>query len=178
MADVKQDWAIGLVAHDGYACVIAASAAGAHMSTHHPQLSQIDVVTVQQEFISACNLGPAEVEVTESSLGRQYSILRVQLFQHAPLKGESKRSLRNEALIRQGNLSRESMNTSGVSLLTIPYTVHYGPPTRRSGCIEWQDVPALFVRRTAYPKVKVLLAPAAASIDSKLGSSVREQWMA
>ena len=181
IADIKRDWAIGLVAHGGYACAVVASAAQAHVFTHHPELGHTDVVTVQQEFISACNLGAAEVEVAELSLGRQYSTLRVQLFQDSETKGVSKRSLRVETLIRLGNLHRESLNTSGMSLPTITYKAQHGPLPPRSECIEWQDTPPLFARRTAYTQVRFLVPPrqthSESSDNAKFRSSVGEQWM-
>jgi hypothetical protein len=105
--------------------------------SHHPHLGHADVVTVQQEFISACNLGPAGLDVTELGLGRQYSTLRVQLFSDALVRGASKRILPIEALIRQGNLRGESANNSGITLPTVSYTAQYGELPPRTECSDW-----------------------------------------
>jgi hypothetical protein len=174
--DLKPDWAIGLVPHGGYLAALITHAAKAFSAQNHADLNQTDLITLHQEFISACVFGPAEITVTVLSKGRQYSTLRIQLFQH-PGHDRSKKAIhRIEALVRQGSLQRESTSSS----LTLPTRTPSSkwPLLDRSTCIEHKDPPGLFERRSAYGKIMFLLGPETDSVSKGIdGPSVRTQWI-
>ena len=176
LADLRHDWAIGMVPHGGYLAALITGAAKVFSAEHHSDQKQVDLVTLHQEFISACVFGPAEVTVTVLSRGRQYSTLRIQLFQHPGHDRTKKAILRIEALVRQGSLSRESAS-GGLSLPTLP-TSKFGPILDRASCIERQDPAGLFERRTAYQKVVFMLGPETNEVGKGAeGPSVRTQWI-
>lgn len=174
--DLKPDWAIGLVPHGGYLAALITQAAKQFSAEHHKDLNQTDLITLHQEFISACVFGQAEVTVAVLSRGRQYSTLRIQLYQY-PGHDRSKKAIhRIEALVRQGSLSRER-SSGGISLPTHP-TSRYGLVLDLASCIERKDAPGMYERRTAYQKVVFMLGPETNELGKGTeGPSVRTQWI-
>jgi hypothetical protein len=174
--DLKPDWAIGMVPHGGYLAALITHAAASFSAAHHAELNQPDLITLHQEFISACVFGPADITVTVLSRGRQYSALRLQLFQYPNFDRSNQAILRIEALVRQGSFQREN-NAGGLTLPTRP-TSKYGPVLNRTECIEFKDPPGMYERRTAYGKVVFLLDPNTNEVGRGIeGPSVRTQWI-
>jgi hypothetical protein len=174
--DLKPDWAIGLVPHGGYLAALITQAAAQFSAEHHKDLNQTDLITLHQEFVSACVFGPASVTVTVLSRGRQYSTLRIQLFQH-PNHDPSKKAIhRIEALVRKGSLSRER-TAGGISLPTPPSS-KYGAILDLASCVERKDAPGVSERRPAYGKVVFMLGADTNEAGKGIeGPSVRTQWI-
>jgi hypothetical protein len=142
----------------------------------HREVNQADLITLHQEFISACVFGPTEITVTVISRGRQHSTLRIQLFQHPSRDRTKPPILRIEALVHQSSLARESAS-GGLSLPTHPPSSKW-PLLDRSTCIERKDPPGLYERRTAYGKVVFMLGPETNEVGKGVeGPSVRTQWI-
>lgn len=176
LCDLKPDWAIGLVPHGGYLAALITQAAKEFSSIQHQDLNQTDLITLHQEFISACVFGPAEITVSVLSKGRQYSTLRIQLLQHPGYDRVKAPILRIEALVRQGSLKRETIS-GGMSLPTRRPSSKW-PLLDRSTCIERKDPPGMYERRTAYQKVVFMLGPETNEVGKGVeGPSVRTQWI-
>lgn len=142
----------------------------------HREVNQTDLITLHQEFISACVFGPAEITVTVISRGRQYSTLRIQLFQHPSRDRTKPPILRIEALVHQSSLARESAS-SGLSLPTRTPSSKW-PLLDRSTCIERKDPPSLYERRTAYGKVVFMLGPETNEVGKGVGQRRRRSLSA
>ena len=201
IADLKRDWCVGLgksrqgrfssfpggptdhgfncytVPSGGYLASIIARAAQLHIQLRQPKLDQPDLITCHIEFIARAVVGYGEVTVTELSLGRQYSTLRLQLYQYPRQDRSRKPALCCEALLRQGNLKKERAS-GGLSLPTRPILRREELP-KRDECVERMDPPHLLRRRPAFLQMKFSMAKDTDELgkSAKLGPSVKQFWV-
>lgn len=148
-----------------------------HFQNSHPQLNQPDLITFHVEFLARPSPRPATIHIHELKMGRQFSLVRVQLVQQTS-KHEPRICL--EALVTQGNLARE-IQAGGPSLPTRPIlpfnAVSYPPP--RSDFEEWHTEPIWRTTRPVAFKLVTFLPKGSDSLagNPSLGPSVREQWV-
>lgn len=151
------------------ACI--SNAVSTHLTTHHPQLDQPDLITGNFEFLGRSVIGPADISITVLKTGRQFSTIRAQLLQGKTKSGQP--AIAIEAHLTQGNLSKEAQN----GLLSLPTRPIYvqGLPRRENSRISvdpWAE------RRPAAHKIEMWVQQDVDGNDVRpsLGPSVREQW--
>ncbi|PWW73025.1 hypothetical protein C7212DRAFT_359760 [Tuber magnatum] len=82
-AALPRDWCIGFVPHGGYLTSLLLHVGTKHMSAH-PQLSKLNQphpIHSAVTFLSRCAPGPAKLVAAVLKTGRQYTFLRVSLYQ-------------------------------------------------------------------------------------------------
>lgn len=174
IANVKRDWCIGLVPHGGYLASLLTHTVSQYFKDQQAARDQPDLITLHIEFLSRTAIGHANILITPLKLGGQFSNVRVQLLQ--PDAKTSKDRVCIEALVTQGNLTKESQNGQ-LSLTTLPLVEPRRFPKRES--FVWSAPEKELVgRRPAAYKASLWLPPGSKDGLSKSpeGPSIREQW--
>ncbi|TGZ82949.1 hypothetical protein EX30DRAFT_339201 [Ascodesmis nigricans] len=73
------DWCIGVVPHGGYLTSVLLNASATYFNKYHAD--QPDAIHISQTFSTRCSIGPFRLTVVPIKIGRQYSFVRVELFQ-------------------------------------------------------------------------------------------------
>ncbi|CUS12531.1 unnamed protein product [Tuber aestivum] len=164
-AMLPRDWCIGFVPHGGYLTSLLLAVGTKHMTTH-PRLSRLNQphpIHTAVTFLSRCAPGPAKLVAAALKTGRQYTFLRVTLYQDVP---------RLEANIAFTHMTEHQ---NGPTLRTVPPRP---PPPLTNGLWDTTKGDPLRDTRPVTNKLHYKAAP-----DSHFGSdkdnspSIREQWV-
>ncbi|KAJ6262679.1 hypothetical protein Dda_3491 [Drechslerella dactyloides] len=80
---LSKAYCIGSVPNGGYVSAVIFRAAAAHMTTTHSHISppQHHAISFHAMFMIKTNAGPVELSVTDTKIGRSYSVLHIELIQ-------------------------------------------------------------------------------------------------
>ncbi|KAK6333952.1 hypothetical protein TWF696_002464 [Orbilia brochopaga] len=80
---LSKAYCIGSVPNGGYVSAVILRAASAHMTITHSRISppQHHAISFHAMFMIKTNAGPVELNVTDTKIGRSYSVLHVELVQ-------------------------------------------------------------------------------------------------
>ncbi|KAG0636346.1 thioesterase-like superfamily-domain-containing protein [Tuber brumale] len=164
-ATLPRDWCIGFILHGGYLTALLIHAGTKHMTTH-PKLSKLNQphpIHSAVTFLSRCTPGPAKLVATVLKTGRQYTFLRVSLYQNI---------LRLEANIVFTHMAEHQR---GPTLRTLPPPP---PPPHPDGPWDIIGGDPLNNVRPVSKKLHYRTTPGSHfGSDRKSSPSVREEWV-
>ncbi|RPB02416.1 hypothetical protein L873DRAFT_1841908 [Choiromyces venosus 120613-1] len=164
-ATLLRDWCIGFVPHGGYLTSILLHVGTQHMISH-PKLSKLNQphpIHSAVTFLSRCVPGRAKLVAAVLKTGRQYTFLRVSLYQ--------------DVLCLEANIAFTHMteHQKGPTLRTV---LPPPPPPLTDGPWYTAEGDPLHDARPVSKKILYKVAPGSQfGSDKKNSPSVREQWV-
>lgn len=154
---------------------IASEAILQYFRIKHPTLNQPDLITFHVEFLSKADVGDATVSIQPLKIGRQFSVVRVNVSQRDETMQTE--AVRLEALVTQGNIAQE-VQGKGINLATKGLLDGRLIPTRDK-CEKFEADPRLRIQRPALFKLEFYLPEGSNSLCASPthGPGVREQWV-
>ncbi|EWC43784.1 hypothetical protein DRE_07349 [Drechslerella stenobrocha 248] len=82
-ANLSSAYCIGSVPNGGYVSAVVLRAAAAHMTITHSHVSPLQrhAISYHAMFMIKTNAGPVELKVSDTKIGRSYSVLHIELLQ-------------------------------------------------------------------------------------------------